>query len=220
MSAKLDELLKSKFLNSWNLYWLISVPISLACVIKMTQGELSSGEDLLPLIKFSVNCAVPLLYLAFAASSLNVLVPSLGSRWLLRNRKIIGLCFATAMAWQLLFILWLVLIHTQFYLEQQYFLLDAIEGTVGYLCVFALVLTSFKFGRSRLSPKQWKFLHKGAIYYVWAYAWSTYWWQVFSYPDPTTMDYVYYWSGFLAWGLRLCAWTKIRWQQTTVRSPA
>ena len=119
----------------------------------MIRGDLSTGAGLLPLIEFSVYCAVPLIYLAFAASSLHGLFPSLFSRWLLRNRRIIGLCFATAMAWQLLSILWLVLVHTQFYLEEQYVLSDAIEGTVGYLLLLAMVLTSFKFGRRRLDRK-------------------------------------------------------------------
>jgi DMSO/TMAO reductase YedYZ heme-binding membrane subunit len=212
----LKQLLQNKVLNNWNLYWLISIPISIACALAMIRGDLSTGAGLLPLIEFSVYCAVPLIYLAFAASSLHGLFPSLFSRWLLRNRSIIGLCFATAMAWQLLSILWLVLVHTQFYLEEQYVLSDAIEGTVGYLLLLAMVLTSFKFGRRRLTPRQWKLLHKIGIYYIWAYIWSTYWWQVFSYPDPLPIDIIYYWAGFLAWGLRLGAWMKKNWQQPAV----
>lgn len=60
------------------------------------------------MIQLSVRLSVPWLFIAFVASSLHVVFPSTFSRWLLRNRKIIGLCFAAAMAWQLLFILWLV----------------------------------------------------------------------------------------------------------------
>ena len=207
-------------LNGWNLFWVITIPISLVVVLTMASADLSSGEAVSSLIQLTVRFSVPWLYLAFVASSLQVVFPSVFSRWLLRNRKIIGLCFALAMAWQLFFILWVVGIYTQYYMQEVYVLSDAIEGTVGYLFLIAMVLTSFKFGRSRLSPKQWKFLHKCGIYYLWAYAWSVYWFNIFYYQSPNSIDYLYYWAGFLVWGLRLSAWSKKRWQQTGAQSPA
>jgi DMSO/TMAO reductase YedYZ heme-binding membrane subunit len=92
---------------------------------------------------------------------------------------------------------------------------------VGYSFLIAMVLTSFKFGRSRLNQKQWKILHTGGIYWLWFYAWSVYWFSLFYYQSaPVLLDYIYYWGGFLAWGLRLCAWSKKRWRQTAVPSPA
>ena len=207
-------------LNGWNLFWVITIPISLVVVLTMASADLSSGEAVSSLIQLTVRFSVPWLYLAFAASSLHAIFPSVYSRWLLRNRKIIGLCFALVMAWQLFFILWVVGIYTQYYMQEVYVLSDAIEGTVGYLFLIAMVLTSFKFGRSRLNPKQWKFLHKSGIYYLWAYAWSVYWFNIFYYQSPNSIDYLYYWAGFLVWGLRLSAWSKKRWQQTGVQSPA
>ena len=207
-------------LNGWNLFWVITIPISLVVVLTMASADLSSGEAVSSLIQLTVRFSVPWLYLAFVASSLHVVFPSVFSRWLLRNRKIIGLCFALAMAWQLFFILWVVGIYTQYYMQEVYVLSDAIEGTVGYLFLIAMVLTSFKFGRSRLNPKQWKFLHKCGIYYLWAYAWSVYWCNIFYYQSPNSIDYLYYWAGFLVWGLRLSAWSKKRWQQTGAQSPA
>ena len=217
---KLNEFLQHKIVNGWNLYWLITTPISIAVVIAMSGVDLSQAENVSSMIQFSVRCSVPLLYVAFAASSLQVVFPSQFSRWLLRNRKMVGLSFATSMAWQLLFILWLVGIHTQHYVAEVYLLSDAIEGVVGYAFLFAMVLTSFKFGRSRLSNKQWKLLHRSAIYYIWAYAWSVYWFDLFYYDNPVSVDYVYYWAGFLAWGLRMCAWSKKQWRHTAIQSPA
>ena len=207
-------------LNGWNLFWVITIPISLVVVLTMARADLSSGEAVSSLIQLTVRFSVPWLCLAFVASSLHVVFPSVFSRWLLRNRKIIGLCFALAMAWQLFFILWVVGIYTQYCMQEVFVLSDAIEGTVGYLFLIAMVLTSFKFGRSRLSPKQWKFLHKCGIYYLWAYAWSVYWFNIFYYQSPNSIDYLYYWAGFLVWGLRLSAWSKKRWQQTGAQSPA
>jgi hypothetical protein len=96
---------------------------------------------------------------------------------------------------------------------------DVVEGVVGYTFLIAMVLTTFKFGRSRLTPKQWKLLHTSGIYWLWVYAWSVYWFNLFYYQSPAVLiDYVYYWGGFIAWGLRLCAWSKKRWRQSTVES--
>ena len=221
MSANLNELLKIKLINGWNLFWLITAPISVVMVLTMIRVDLSSAEAVSSMIQLSVRCAVPWLYLAFAASSLQVVFPGSFSRWLLRNRNKIGLCFAAAMAWQLLFILWLVGIHTEYYVNDVYVLSDVVEGVVGYTFLIAMVLTSFKFGRSRLTAKQWKLLHTSGIYWLWAYAWSVYWFNLFYYQDPAVLiDYFYYWGGFLAMGLRMCAWSKKQMRHTAVQSPA
>jgi len=215
MSADLNELLKSKTINGWRLFWLITVPISLVMVLTMARLDLSTAEAISSMIQLAVRCAVPWLFLAFAASSLQAVFPGPFGRWLLRNRKNIGLCFAASMAWQLLFILWLVGIHTDYYVSEVYVLSDVVEGVVGYALLIAMVLTSFKFGRSRLTPKQWKLLHKTGIYWLWIYAWSVYWFNLFYYDyDAVLLDYVYYWGGFAAWGLRMIAWTRKRSRQS------
>lgn len=210
MSFEPGELLKHKAINTWNLFWLITGPISIAMVIAMMGVDLASAEGISSMIQLSVRCAVPWLYLAFAASSIQVLFPGPFGRWILRNRKYLGLCFAAAMAWQLLFILWLVTVHTDYYVEEVYVMRDAIEGVVGYAFLIAMTLTSFRFGRKHLKPRQWRLLHLSGIYFLWAYAFSVYWWELFYYPDPVVIDYVYYWGGFLAWGLRSAAWYKKR----------
>jgi len=179
-------------------------------VIAMMGVDLASAEGISSMIQLSVRCAIPWLYLAFAASSIQVLFPGPFGRWILRNRKYLGLCFAAAMAWQLLFILWLVTVHTDYYVEEVYVMRDAIEGVVGYAFLVAMTLTSFRFARKHLKPRQWRLLHLSGIYFLWAYAFSVYWWELFYYPDPVVIDYVYYWGGFLAWGLRSAAWYKKR----------
>ena len=221
MSAKLDQILKSKPINGWKLFLLITTPISAVIVLTMIRVDLSRAEGISSLIQLSVRCAVPWLFLAFAASSLQVVFPGSFSRWLLRNRKLIGLCFAAAMAWQLMFILWLVGIHTDYYVNEVYVFSDVVEGVLGYAFLIAMVLTSFKFGRSRLTPKHWKLLHTAGIYWLWVYAWSVYWFNLFYFENPAlTIDYIYYWLGLSAWGMRLGAWTKKRLRQSAVQYPA
>jgi hypothetical protein len=219
MSIELSKILRNKAINEWNLFWLITGPTSIAMLIAMLGTDLSSGEGVSSMIQLSVRCAIPWLYLAFAASSLQVLFPGQLNRWLLRNRKIIGLCFAAAMSWQLLFILWLVTVYSDYYIAEVYVLRDVIEGVLGYLFLGAMTLTSFRFGRQYLKPRQWKWLHKSGIYFLWAYAFGVYWWALFHYQNAIWLDYVYYWSGLSAWAVRAAAWSKKRRKRDEKNAP-
>lgn len=211
--------MRYKAVNGWHLFWLVAGPTSALMALSVWGADLSSGEGVSAMIKLSVRCAVPWLYLAFAASSTLALFPGELGRWLLRNRKVLGLCFAAGMAWQLLFIVWLVTVHREYYVAEVYVLRDVIEGVLGYLFLIAMTVTSFKPGRRLLRPASWKLLHKSGIYFLWAYAFSVYWWALFYYPDPDWIDHLFYWTGLLAWGLRAAAWSKERRQLAAKRAP-
>ena len=219
MSKDLNEVLKRGALNKWGLFWLVTGPISAAMVAAMTVADLTSGPGISAMIQLSVRCAVPWLYIAFAASALQVLFPGPLSRWLLRNRKVFGLCFAAAMAWQGFFILWMVLGHTDYYVNEAYVLRDAIEGVGGYAFLLAMTVTSFPKGRKLIKPKQWRLLHLGGIYFLWAYAFSVYWWALFYYGNPVPLDYIYYAAGLGAWVLRATAWSSKRTRAAAKQSP-
>ena len=203
--------LDQKILNGWNLWALIAGPLSLAVIAMMTTKDLSRPTEISSMIQFSVRCSVPWLYLAFSASSLKILFPGPLSRWALRNRRNIGLCFAAGMAWQLFFIIWMVAGYWSYYLEEAYLLEDVVIQLPGYLFLSAMTLTSFRRWRSRISPRQWKLLHKCGIYFLWATVWTTYWYELYYYDDRQLIDYIYYWAGLLAYGLRVVAWNKVRW---------
>jgi len=210
---------RNGLLDGWGLFWLVTLPTSALMVVSMMRADLANGEAVSSMIQLSVRCAIPWLYLAFAASSVQILFPGLFGRWLLRNRKVLGLCFAAAMGWQLVFIVWLVTVYRDYYVAEVYVLRDVIEGVGGYLFLIAMTLTSFRFGRQHLTPKRWKLLHKSGIYFLWAYAFSVYWWALFYYPDPDWIDYIFYWTGLLAWGLRAAAWSKKRRQLAGKKAP-
>jgi hypothetical protein len=210
MASSPSPNLKSDLFNGWNLFALIVIPMCIATGIAMSRVDLSDPLAISEMIQFSVRLAVPWLFIAFASASLVVLFPGNVTRWLLRNRRIIGLCFVAGMAWQLLFILWMVLGFWDYYINEAYSYFDLAEQIPGYLIIFAMTITSFRFGRSKLSAKQWKILHTGGIYFLWGVIWSTYWFELFYYDDIQFIDYVYYWMGFSAWGVRMIAWTRKR----------
>jgi len=212
MSTDLKKILKNKAINKWNLFWLISIPMCTIMVIAMMGVDMSTGSGVSEMIGFAVRWAVPFIYLVVAISSIQILFPGPLSMWLMRNRKYIGLCFAVAMAWQGLFIFIMSYFFHDYYYADVYLFRDEIEGSIGYIFLPAMVVTSFNFGRQYLNSKQWKLLHKSGIYFLWAYPFSVYWWGLSYYENPVPLDYVYYWSGFLAFGLRIAAWGKQRWQ--------
>jgi len=212
-------MLKNKVINGWRLFWLISIPMSIVMVSKMTGTDMSTASGVSTMIGFAVRFAVPFIFLVVAASSVQVLFPGPFPLWLLRNRKYVGMCFAVAMAWQGAFIFMISIFFRDYYYENIYLLRDELEGTVGYIFLSAMVVTSFDFGRKHLSPQQWKLLHKSSIYFLWAYAFSVYWWSLSYYDNPGPIDYVFYWMGFLAFALRIAAWGKKRLQAAKKNAP-
>lgn len=202
--------LTNKALNGWPLFWLISIPMSLVMVVAMLGVDLSTGPGVSAMIGFSVRWAVPFIFLVVAISSLQVLFPGPIPAWLLRNRKYLGMCFAVAMAWQGVFIFTMSMFFRDYYYEDIYFLRDELEGSVGYIFLVAMVLTSFRFARKHLTSRQWKLIHKSGLYFLWAYPFSVYWWNLSYYEDPQAIDYLFYWMGFLAFALRIAAWAKLR----------
>ncbi|MEO0397797.1 MAG: hypothetical protein AAF224_00055 [Pseudomonadota bacterium] len=216
MASDLQKVLKAKLLNGWRLFAIVSLPISLMVIAMMLSIDLSKGDGLSEMIAYSVRWAVPFIYLVVAASALQVLFPSPLSMWLLRNRKYLGLCFAVAMAWQGLFIFIVSTMHRDYYFDEIYAFRDELEGTIGYVFLGALVVTSFQFGRNLISRQQWTFLHTAGVIFFWAYPFSVYWWNIFYYPTlepfnaPRLIDYLFYGLGFAAFAVRIAAWGKKR----------
>ena len=220
MSTDVNTLLKNKAINGWRLFWLVAIPMSIVIVVEMLGTDLSTGPGVSHMISFSVRFAVPFIFMVVPASSVQILFPGPFPMWWLRNRKYIGMCFAVAMAWQGLFIFIMSNFFRDYYYEDIYLLRDEIEGSIGYIFIPLMVLTSFQFGRKYLTSQQWKLLHKSGIYFLWAYPFSVYWWNTSHYygtPDP--IDYVFYLCGFVAFALRIAAWGKKRRQAMQRISP-
>ena len=175
-------------------------------ILKLVTLDLTSPQVISEMIQYSVRWAVPFIFLVTATSALFTLFPSEGSRWLLRNRRYVGLSFAMAMAWQGAFIFIVSSTHSEHYYAEIYLLRDELEGSSGYLFLSAMTLTSFGFFRRYLTPQQWTFLHRAGVYFLWAYPFSVYWWNVFYYQTQQWWDISFYCLGFSAFALRIFAW--------------
>ncbi|MEM7004093.1 MAG: hypothetical protein AAF529_25140 [Pseudomonadota bacterium] len=204
------SLTKQPLLNGWGLFTLISLPLCVIMVVEAAQVDLTTPAGVSAMIGYSVRLSVPLIYIVIATSALQRLFPGTLTSWLLRNRKYVGLCFAVAMAWQALFIAIMSVGFNNYYYEQVYVLRDEIEGSMGYIFLTFMVLTSFRAFRRYLSTPQWRLLHTSGIYFLWAYPFSVYWWNLSYYGNALWYDYLFYWLGFSAFAVRIAAWAKQR----------
>lgn len=199
-------MLRNKVVNGWPLFWLLAAIVCAATVREMLGRDLDDPEDLSHMISFSVRWAVPFIFVVIAASSMPVLFPNDFTKWWARNRKYLGLVFAVAMAWQGAFIFQVSALHTDYYYSDIYFLRDELEGSSGYIFLALMVFTSFNFSRRHLTPGQWKLLHKSGVYFLWAYPFSVYWWNLYYYHNARPIDHLFYVAGFLAFAVRIAAW--------------
>ena len=99
---------------------------------------------------------------AYVASSLRVAWPSPASRWLLENRRWVGLSFALSHTIHLAFIA-LLFSAT----NEQRDLVTVIVGGMGYVFLYAMAATSNDRAVAWLGAKRWKRLHSIGLHYLW-----------------------------------------------------
>jgi hypothetical protein len=153
------------FVNGWSLVgW---AALGLAAMVGTILAVEGTGEEgLRAVIRATARTSVTLFALAFAASSLHRAWPTAASRWILRNRRYLGVSFATSHFAHLLAIFALcgwspagVLVEGG--------LVGVTLGGVGYLFLAAMTITSFDRTAAWLGPRRWKRLHTVGAYYLW-----------------------------------------------------
>ena len=187
-------------LNSWSLFWVLALAASVADLLGLPDADFHSARGMSPIIVRAVHYALPLFLVAFTASSLATLWPSAGTRWLLANRRYIGLAFAFSMAWHFSFVAYTIWTFGN-PLNAKATALDAI----GFLFLLLLTLTSFRSFARHLSPVKWRRLHKTGVYVIWLVATAIYF---HSLRDGDLFHCVVFAVLLAAWALRAASWAK------------
>ena len=99
---------------------------------------------------------------AYSASSLRALFPNPTTRWLVENRRYLGLAFAFSHTIHLVWIVALVTLTTE---EPP--LLTWVVGGLGYVFLYAMAATSTDAAVAWLGPARWRRLHTIGIHYLW-----------------------------------------------------
>ena len=115
----------------------------------------------------------------FSASALHRLWPGNATRWLLLQRRYLGVSFAVSHALHLLGILFYLRVSAN-----SPDLLTLIFGSLGYAFIAAMTATSFDRSAAWLGPVAWRRLHTVGLYFLWAIFFNSYAGLALRTPSP------------------------------------
>lgn len=149
------------YFSGWSLLSLIAV-----AVLAMTALTIASQADLVEgvhsAVRATARSSFALFLLAFTASAFAVLLPGPASAALLRERRYIGLGFAFS------HLVHAVVIYAYGRLAPEFWPgrtgLANVPGSIGYLFLLAMTVTSFKPVARRMSAGAWKRLHTAGMW--------------------------------------------------------
>jgi DMSO/TMAO reductase YedYZ heme-binding membrane subunit len=117
-------------------------------------------------LRWTARASLVFFLLAFTASSVNRLWPGGLGKWLLRNRRELGLSFALLHFTHAGFIAARVIVHSDNFWGSRS-VASLVPGTFAYLLLLAMTITSFARPRKWLGRARWNVLHKVGVYALW-----------------------------------------------------
>jgi len=119
-------------------------------------------EALHVLLRATARTSLALFLAVFVAAPLQQIRPSGVARWLVANRRYLGVSFATSHTFHLAAIIALTRAS-----EDGPHLVTLVLGGLGYLFILAMAATSFDVTAAWLGARRWKRLHTTGVYYLW-----------------------------------------------------
>jgi sulfoxide reductase heme-binding subunit YedZ len=147
------------------------VGIASAAIGALCAGVLAfsdTGEDgIRGVIRLTARTSLVLFLLAFTASAVHRLWPRPRTRWLLANRRYLGLSFAASHGLHLLAIVALAARYPdEFWGHTQ--TSTIVVGGIGYVFVALMAATSNDASVAWLGAQRWTLLHTVGAYWIWA----------------------------------------------------
>jgi len=116
-------------------------------------------------IRFTARTSLVLFCLAFSAAALARLWPNTSTRWLRRNRRYLGVSFATSHAIHLVAIAAFAVMDPAGYAAATS-IASYIFGGIGYALIAAMTATSFDRTAAAIGARAWRRLHLIGGYYL------------------------------------------------------
>jgi sulfoxide reductase heme-binding subunit YedZ len=117
-------------------------------------------------IQFTARSSLLLFCVAMSASALLRLMPSAGTRWIRRNRRMFGLSFAVSHGLHAVAIACFAAMAPAAFSEATSSA-TFIFGSIGYALIVAMAATSFDRSAAMIGPRAWRILHAVGTYYLW-----------------------------------------------------
>jgi hypothetical protein len=143
--------------------WASLAIAALVTAVLQTQG--GGEEGVRGVIRATARSSLLLFLAAFTASSLRRLWRIPLTAWLLRNRRYVGLSMAVSHAVHLAAILTLA---ARWPTDAQIPVATRVGGTVGYVFLAAMAVTSNDRAVAWLGPRRWRALHLTGAWVLWA----------------------------------------------------
>jgi DMSO/TMAO reductase YedYZ heme-binding membrane subunit len=195
---------RSKVTNGWALVAYIAVIVAAVAAASL----MVRGTDIVGVrtaVRNSARVSLLVLALPFMASSIAELWRGPAGKWLMRNRKFLGLGFAVSHFTHAAFlIIFAVGYWDVFKVSVGPF--GIFGGGFGYLCLIAMTITSFDGPTKWLGRKRWKILHKTGMYVFWGIFTSSYIGHAVKEPEFLPMAAIV----LAGWGLRGAAFLRKR----------
>jgi len=147
-------------LQEWRIVGFSALLVGTICAfVALIHGV--SEEGMRMAIRVTGRTSTILFVNAFAASSLQKIWKIPLSYWMLKNRRYLGLSMAVSHTYHAFALvgLWFVTNGAAPQVEPL--------GTLGYVLLIVLTVTSFKIPAKWLGKRGWKILHKTAMHYLW-----------------------------------------------------
>lgn len=149
-------------LRGWPIVGWAALAVVLLCLLAFVFSG-GGQEGVRSMIRTSARTSIVLFLAAFVASSARALWRNDTTKWLLANRRYVGVSFAASHAVHLAAIVTLASIDPTFEREPA----ALIGGGLAYVFLAAMTATSFDRTAAMLGPRRWKQLHKSGMYYNW-----------------------------------------------------
>ncbi|MBR0819756.1 hypothetical protein [Bradyrhizobium liaoningense] len=156
---------RQDWFEGWRLLAILSLSL-IALSLWITSMRQFEVEGVRMVIRFTARSSLLLFCLAFSAAALARLRPNAWTRWQRRNRRYLGLSFATSHAVHAVAIVAFAKMDPANFAEATS-AASYIFGGIGYAFIIALSATSFERTAALLGPRAWRVLHLTGGYYLW-----------------------------------------------------
>jgi DMSO/TMAO reductase YedYZ heme-binding membrane subunit len=137
--------------------------LTVAAAAALTLWRAGAGEEgVRQVLRLTARTSALLFLGAFVASALRKTWRNSATKWLVTNRRYVGVSFAASHAIHLVAIVALAVT-----LPDPYDPVTLAMGGVGYGFILAMTLTSSDAAVTRLGLPRWKRLHTAGMYYLW-----------------------------------------------------
>ncbi len=154
------------FFYGWSLTRFLSVLLLLNVAITLVVFDINEKETVSILIRSTAKYSFILFMLAFVACSLHHYLKNPFTKWLLANRRYIGVSFAISHYLHLTTLV-LMTMYIDFNVFEDRGVFRTAVGATAYLFMTLMALTSFDSTRNIFGIKNWKRIHTIAGYLIW-----------------------------------------------------